>query len=319
MTLRDFFDNAIRVGMDHDPRGAEVVQRTLDETRKRFDKMDDQKKEFFDTEKLTNPFADSRLLVGPDDTPLESLMVGIDLDGTELVVADRLRQKGRTVSAALSHHPRGTARPGLPEVMGMQVDILEQLGVAVNVVESLMDDRIKEVSRRLAPTNHTQAQDVARLLEIPYLCLHTPADNMVTSHLQSTFERERPWTLDDVVELLMEIPEYRHGRKMGSGPQVLIGSGSRRAGKVFVDMTGGTGGSTDIFDRLAASGVGTIVGMHLGEEHRKKATAAHINVVIAGHIASDTLGMNLLLDEVLPEGVEIIECSGFVRVDRRTG
>jgi hypothetical protein len=39
--------------------------------------------------------------------------------------------------------------------------------------------------------------------------------------------------------------------------------------------------------------------------------------VIAGHIASDTLGLNLLLDAVGRRGgFEVLECSGFKRVPR---
>ena len=82
-------------------------------------------------------------------------------------------------------------------------------------------------------------------------------------------------------------------------------------------MTGGTGGSKEVFPKLANTEIGTIVGMHIGEEHYKEAEKHHINVVIAGHMASDTLGVNLLLDELMKkENLEIITCSGFTRVER---
>ena len=56
--------------------------------------------------------------------------------------------------------------------------------------------------------------------------------------------------------------------------------------------------------------------MHMSEEHKKKAEKYHINVVIAGHIASDSLGMNLLLDEIEKKGVKVIPVSGLTRVKR---
>ena len=97
----------------------------------------------------------------------------------------------------------------------------------------------------------------------------------------------------------------------------MIGDPKKDAGKVFVDMTGGTEGPKKIFPRLSQAGVGTIVAMHLSEEHFKHAKDEHINVVIAGHIASDTLGLNLLLDEIEKSGkLNIIPCSGFIRVKR---
>ncbi|MDZ4064221.1 MAG: NGG1p interacting factor NIF3, partial [Coriobacteriia bacterium] len=70
-------------------------------------------------------------------------------------------------------------------------------------------------------------------------------------------------------------------------------------------------------DRLSQAGVGTLVGMHYSEEHRKHAEELKLNLVIAGHISSDTLGMNLVLDEIEKAGdVEIITVSGMIRVKR---
>lgn len=57
--------------------------------------------------------------------------------------------------------------------------------------------------------------------------------------------------------------------------------------------------------------------MHLSEEHFKKVKDANLNVVIAGHISSDTLGLNLLLDKIeKEEKFETISCSGFRRIRR---
>jgi len=56
--------------------------------------------------------------------------------------------------------------------------------------------------------------------------------------------------------------------------------------------------------------------MHMSEKHRKAADKAHINLVIAGHICSDSLGLNLFLDELAKKGIKIIPCSGLIRVER---
>jgi len=169
------------------------------------------------------------------------------------------------------------------------------------------------------PVNHTRPVDAARLLDIPYLCLHTPADNMVVSYLQALFDKELPARLKDVVKFLKQIPEYQEAARNNAGPRILIGSDDQRTGKVFVDMTGGTSGSKDTLEKLSQSGVGTIVGMHMSEDHRKEAEKHHIHVVIAGHISSDTLGLNLLLDVLEKRGpLAITECSGFKRIKRQS-
>jgi len=84
-------------------------------------------------------------------------------------------------------------------------------------------------------------------------------------------------------------------------------------------MTGGTGGSKDIYEGLSTAGVDTVVGMHISEDHRKEARKRHINVLIAGHISSDNLGINLLLDDILEGDVEVVPCSGFRRFPRKKG
>ena len=67
---------------------------------------------------------------------------------------------------------------------------------------------------------------------------------------------------------------------------------------------------------MAAAGIGTIISMHQSEEHRKEAEKYHINVVIAGHISSDSIGMNLFLDELGKKGIKILPTSGLIRYSR---
>ena len=58
--------------------------------------------------------------------------------------------------------------------------------------------------------------------------------------------------------------------------------------------------------------------MHLSEEHFKKAKEERMNVIIAGHIASDNVGLNILLDSLEKKGkLKILTCSGFRRFSRK--
>ena len=170
----------------------------------------------------------------------------------------------------------------------------------------------------MLPANHNRAIDAARILDIPFMCMHTPADNQVQDFLSTLFSEKNPETIKDILEILREIPEYEEAMYTGAGPQIFLGKEKGRAGRVFVDMTGGTGGSSKSFEKLAIAGVGTVVCMHMSEKNRKEAEKHHINVVIAGHMASDSLGMNLLLDELENKGVEIIPCAGLIRVKRNS-
>ncbi|MDP2688606.1 MAG: NGG1p interacting factor NIF3 [Deltaproteobacteria bacterium] len=315
MKIREIFDRAIKKGMELDPRGADEVRKGLEREKKDYEGLKEKDRKYYDTARLTNPYTDSRLLCGDPEREVKRVLVGIDIEVGEILLADRLAGKGRPVDLVMAHHPEGSAMANLYDVMGMQAGILARYGVPINVAEDIMDERIKEVERRLSPVNHTRAVDAARLLDIPLMCVHTPTDNAVTDYLQRLFDKKAPDRVSDIVDMLREIPEYASAIADSGGPKVFCGSGKRSAGKVFVDMTGGTGGSKKAFEGLRAAGVGTVVGMHISEDHRKEAEKNHINVVIAGHISSDTLGINLLLDSVL-DGVEVVAASGFRRIAR---
>ena len=317
MKIREIYQKAVEAGMSRDPRGREAVVKDLERVAKEYDELKPGEKEFFDRESLQNPYADSRILNGSGEEEVKTVLVGIDIEVGEILLCESLKNRGETVDLVVSHHPEGVAFANLYSVMYMQSDILSRYGVPINIAEDLMEQRVREVERRLMPLNHTRAVDSARLLGIPFLCLHTPADNLVTTFLQQSFEEKTPYLLSDIISFLRSLPEYREAARNGAGPKVLLGVENRRAGKIFVDMTGGTEGSKDIFQSLASGGVNTLVVMHLSEEHRKEAEKNHLNVVMAGHIASDNLGLNLLLDQVLSGSeTHILSCSGFLRVNR---
>ena len=321
MKLEKFYRKAIEVGIENDLRGADEVRKILAEENDKFKDLKDDEKKFYDPDKLFNPYADSRIsFPGPsnDEPDLSKIMVGIDIDPAEILLAHTLnRDRGEKIDLVLSHHPVGTAQAQLFEVMKLQAALLAKYGVTISVAEQLMDKRISEIERRLMPINHTREVDAARLLGIPLMCLHTPADNCVTNYLTKLFEREKPAKIRDLMKLLKGIPEYERAARLQNPAKVISGSESNSCGKIFVDMTGGTSGSKDVFDQVAAGGVSTIVGMHMTEEHLANAKKANLNVVIAGHISSDVLGLNLLLDEVEKDGaLEYVAVSGFERIRR---
>ena len=317
MKLRDIYEKVVELGRARDPRDASEINAELADRNKTYNELKDIRRETYDTECLRNPYADTRILYGDPEIDVKRVMLGIDIEGPELLLADKLREKGSGPDLVIAHHPEGHALARLADVMGMQAVILSLYGVPINVAEDLMAARIREVDRAIAPANHLRSVDIARILNIPMMCVHTPADNHVTAYLKEKFDKQKPRKVRDAIDFLYTHEEYRASARAGSPVSVVVGDENRRAGKVFVDMTGGTSGSVKIYEKLAQAGVGTIVTMHIPEEHRKQAEEHHVSVVIAGHIASDTLGMNLLLDELCrKESLDIIACSGFIRIDR---
>jgi len=313
MTIKEIHNLAINLGIKADFRGQEGVQKFLDAKKKKLEKLSDKEKSDFDQEALKNPYLDSRIYNISQDKEIKKILAGIDIDPAELLLAKELEN----IDLVVAHHPLGKGLANLADVMSLQCDVLNFYGVPINIAEGLMKERIQEVARGVNSSNHQRTPDAARLLNINLLNVHTPADNLAAKFLKLKIDEKNPQNIEELIKLLKEIPEYKEAVKIGAGPKIFVGSPENRCGKIaLTEITGGTEGSPKLYEKMAQAGIGTIVGMHISEEHKKEAETAHLNVVIAGHISSDSLGMNIFLDELEKQGIEIIPCSGLTRISR---
>jgi hypothetical protein len=319
MKIQEIYDLALNMGKKADFRSEEQIEKRLKRIKDKYEKLSVEEKELFDMEKLGNPYLDSRIHFDGGEKEIKKVMAGIDIDTSELMVARYLSNHNpdSTVDAVIGHHPNGKALADLWDVMDLQIDVLSQAGVPVNVAEFLMKKRIGEVNRGISPENHYKVVDTAKLLSMNFMNVHTPADNMAMRFVENKIKEKNPEYVGDIIKLLLEVPEYKEAAKRGAGPNITVGSEDNRAGKIVIsEFTGGTSGSKEMYEKMEQAGIGTIISMHQEEDFRKEAEKSNINVIIAGHISSDSLGMNLFLDEIEKKGVEIVPCSGLIRISR---
>lgn len=316
MKLGDMYKLAIRMGITADPRGERLAEKEMERSQKKYDKLSDKDKEFFDMDALENPYADTRILLGDPNQEIKKAMVGVDIEVGEVAVAAALNAQGAGVDLLLAHHPEGRALCGLDKVMSLQTDYMISEGVRPSLAESLTNDRSGEVGRSLGRGNTMRAIDSAKLFDFAFMCVHTPADNLVTNFLRKLFKKEQPEELQDIIDLLKKIPEYKFSSKNNNSPHIVSGSKCSRVGRIYVDFTGGTSGHKDSYAKLADSGISTILVMCVGEAQIKLAKESRINLISCGHMPSDSLGLNLYFDQLEANGVEIVPNAGVIRIKR---
>ncbi len=317
ITLQQLYEKSRDLAIKHGPRTKKDVDKQLKDLADEYKKMEKEKKEYFDKERLTNPYLDSRILTGDPKTKLTSVLVGIDIGVGEVLLANELSKKGKKVDAIIAHHPEGRALIDLTQVMTIQIEQAVEDGVPINVIEKQIGGRVNDLNRALHPTNHFQVPQAAELLGIPMACFHTFADNLVYRFMKNYISKAKPRYVKDVIDALMKLPEYQHAKKQGNGPMLFTGSEKNHCGKIsYSGFTGGTSGPKETVEKMAQAGVGTVLAMHMPEDHRKLAEKHHMNVVICGHMASDSLGMNIVMDELEKKKVKILPCGGFIRVSR---
>lgn len=320
MKLQSFFDRAVQLGIDYDPRGKTQVQKLLKKQQDRAKKLERHDKKFFDMERTWNPYSDSRIIQGTGKEEFTKIAVGIDIETPELLLIDRLRERGERIDGVLVHHPEGRALADLEKVMPMQVDVLASVGVPVNYAEGLLKPRMDRIWRSIHADNLFRMERAAELLNIPAVVCHTITDNMVWAFMEKHICKNEYDDLGDIVKAIEAIPEYEQYAKKGNPPIIVSGSKNSRPGRLFAtEFTGGTNGPEEIFEAKARAGVGTILSMHVTEKSLEEAKKHHINIIQCSHMASDALGINLMLDVMEKEdpSMSFFELSGFVRVKRK--
>lgn len=316
MTIKHIFQSAVQQAILADPRGKKGVQKYLDRIKKEYDDLKPSEKEYFDTEKLTNPYPDSFIHVDDGRKNIKRILAGIDITGAEILLASQLNERGTPIDLVISHHPNGKGLTNLHEVMEMSIGVYESYGLPIHVAEKIMEEHMRTVGRSTHPTNYDRVVDMAKILKINLMDTHTITDNLVDKFLNDLLKKEKPETLGDVVKLLLEIPEYQEAKRRGAGPRVIAGNSRHRVGKFAVEMTGGTNPSAKVYPEFSKAGFSTLISMHMKDDAMQKANDVSMNVIITGHMASDSLGMNLFLDELEKKGIEIVLCGGLIRVSR---
>ncbi|MBN2259306.1 MAG: hypothetical protein JW702_02055 [Clostridiales bacterium] len=241
---------------------------------------------------------------------IKKLIMGIDMETEELMLG---RELG--MDLVVSHHPKtGTPKTDFAKVMAIQIDKMVEFGIPINKAQKALEKKINSVDIGTHVSNYDRVGSAAVLLKMPYMNVHMPADliteRFVQGYLDEKFTDRPKATLGDICDVLNELREYKEALVK---PVIRVGSKDSYAGKIAVLMAGGTNGGSEVYNAYFEAGVGTIVCMHVPEDVIKSTKEQNIgNVIVAGHMPSDSIGINMIIKEWEKAGVEVIKMSGIV-------
>ena len=318
MTIGELYKFAVRKGMSLDPQGTEALEAQMARCREEYEALPDEEKWTFEKERCTNPFGDTRILVGDPDVELRRIMIGIDILGAEILLAGALAASGRKIDMVLSHHASALAGDlASPEdVLIAQVKMMADAGIPKGKAQKLVRETMKGKERSW-DARHVQ---MAEALGIPLMGIHGPADLCMYDDYYRRFEKCRPETVGDLVDLLNEDPEVRWTMdRYGKGTEAEVGHLDDDPGRIYGVFYGGWNPTPECFEALCEAGIGTMVCVATSASLNEIAENHRVNIVVIPHYPADNVGLNLLLDEAMDElgEVEVVECSNYVRVDRR--
>lgn len=253
---------------------------------------------------------DSKLIVEGND--VKRVLFGVDMETQELLLA-----KSLGFDCVVSHHPHaGSAMIDFSQVMDAQIDKMVSFGVPINRAQKALRKKQLTVDIGMHVSNYDRVASAAKLMAMPYFNIHMPADliteNWLQAELDKAFGNAPKTTIGDVLERLKNMDAYSN---VPAGPIIRVGGEKDYAGRIAVLMAGGTNGGAEVFKAYFEAGVGTIIAMHMPEDVKKAVEEqGYGNVIIAGHMASDSIGLRKIAQLWREHGLEVVTMSGILEV-----
>lgn len=234
-------------------------------------------------------------------TRIKKILFGIDAGVPELLLAKQL-----SYDAVIAHHPPGgTAAINFHEVFRRHIQQMVAAGIPKEEAERATRKKLGDLEVEAHTRNYGHTLDVAKLLKMPYMNIHTPLDEIGRRKMSEQIESKikKNATVRDVVLALKGLPEFKNAT---TEIKIRLGKAENPAGKVAVSHGAGTNGGYEIARTYFKHGIGTLIYIHVsvGDLDRLRAEGKG-NLIVTGHIASDSVGINPFIQELEKKGVSV--------------
>jgi len=215
----------------------------------------------------------------------------------------------------IAHHPSGGSTwARFSEVLARHGPIMRWAGVPAAEVKTALEALEAEHGPRTHAMNYDRLPSAARLLGMPFMNIHAPADETGRRIMHETIARAvRPSaTVKDAIVALERLPEFQAAKT-----RILVRMGQATAplGKWVFVHGAGTNGGYPVASALFHNGVDTVFYIHVDAAHLKRLRdefGNSKNLVVTGHIASDSVGINAVIRRLEKAGLEVTAMGGVV-------
>jgi putative NIF3 family GTP cyclohydrolase 1 type 2 len=232
---------------------------------------------------------------------IRKVLVSIDVDVAELMLAKNLG-----CDAVIAHHPIGEASINFHLVFDRHVDYMLEHGIPRQIAEEAVTKLKKRVALRTHTTIYTHTVAAAEKMGMPLVNIHLPCDELMRRRILAQLKSNKIENVSDIKSSVEQIPEFRK-----SATEVLVpyGDPTSKAGRYALVVAAGTNGGYPVAKAYFEHGISTVIYLHVNGEDLAKLKEDKVsgNLVILGHLAGDSVGLNQLADALERKGIEVVK------------
>ncbi len=256
---------------------------------------------------MTELPADSAVYVPGEN--ISNVLYGIDIGVAELLFA-----KEHNFDCVIAHHPVGLVNHF--QVFQRHLDQLMSKGVSKEKAQKIVDKKILGFKFGSHAGNYDAVPSFARLIGIPFLNVHCPSDELGRRLITSSIEElvkmnENPLLNEVITHLEKSFSEFRGAK---TKIEIAKGESENHLGDWIFSHGALTNGGFDIADCYYQHGIDTLIYIHIAPtELFQILKLDHGQLLITGHLTSDSIGINPFLDRLEENDVRITAIGGLIR------
>lgn len=231
---------------------------------------------------------------------IQKVMIAIDVGTAELMLARSLG-----CDAVIAHHPIGIASVNFYKVFDRHVDYMVEHGVPPRAARLAVAKLKERVETRTHAAIYGDVVCAAKEMKMPLLNIHQPCDEYMRNVILRAIKSGKTEYVSDIVKSINSIPEFRNA---ATKIRVRLGSENNKAGHWALVIAAGTNGGYLIAKEYFEHGVSTVIYLHVdyGDLTKLRDEKADGNLVVLGHLAGDSIGLNGLADRLESMGIETV-------------
>ncbi|UCG01399.1 MAG: hypothetical protein JSW11_17490 [Candidatus Heimdallarchaeota archaeon] len=259
-------------------------------------------------------------LVGMSELPVDSAVyvhgenINNILYGIDIGVAELLYAKEQGFDCVIAHHPVGLVNHF--QVFQRHLDQLISKGVTIETAQKVIDKKMMGFKFGSHARNYDAIPSFARLIRMPFLNIHCPSDELgrrlITESIEKLEEQDENPLLHEVrTHLETSFLEFREAK---TKIEVAKGNESDSLGNWIFSHGAFTNGGFPIADCYYQYDVDTVIYIHIAPvELSQILNLNYGQLLITGHLASDSIGINPFLDRLEERGIQITAIGGLIR------
>jgi putative NIF3 family GTP cyclohydrolase 1 type 2 len=231
---------------------------------------------------------------------ISKVLIGIDIGTAELMLAKQLGCDG-----VIAHHPIGIAAVNFYKVFDRHLDYMIEHGIPKKIAR----EAVEKLKERMETRNHadiySDVAGAAKVLGMPLVNIHQPCDEYMRQVILHAIKAGRTEYVSDIIKSISKIPEFRHA---ATKVQVRFGNQNNKAGRWTLVVAAGTNGGFHIAKAYLQHGVSTVIYLHIdyGELTKMREEKLEGNLIVMGHLAGDSIGLNGLAERLEDLGIETV-------------